>query len=66
MKGAFNLELHFLSYMLGSLVVAFIYLIFDFIEIYFSRKFSKKANYNCFNCLFWSCPSKNCIKKRGV
>lgn len=63
MKGAFNLELHFLSYMLGFLIVAFIYLIFDFIEM---RKSSKKANYNCFNCSFWSCPSKNCIKKRGV
>ena len=66
MKGASNLELHFLSYMLGSLVVAFIYLIFDFIEIYFSRKFSKKANYTCSICSFWGCPSKNCIKKRGV
>lgn len=49
------------------LVVSTILYILNIILGYkFIEKNAKKVNYNCLKCGVYDCPSKTCIKKKGV
>lgn len=53
-----------------KIILLFILIIFGFINSILGYKLiykqAKKANYNCLKCSVYDCPSKHCIKKKGV